>query len=80
SRRHVVAGSAIRHRPGRCELRPARLNGHDHLGREVAQCDAATHSARITQLAAADGVVLIPAEADELPAGALLEFIPFNRT
>ncbi|MCV2881566.1 gephyrin-like molybdotransferase Glp [Actibacterium sp. XHP0104] len=79
-RRHVVAGSAIRHRPGRCELRPARLSGHDHQGREVAQCDAATHSARITQLAAADGVVLIPAEADELPAGALLEFIPFNRT
>ena len=73
-----MAGQVLRHKPGRCELRLARLSGHDDQGREIARSGAATHSARVAQLADADGVLLIPAEADELQAGDLIEFLPFE--
>lgn len=77
-RRLVVAGGAIQHRQGRCELRPARLAGIDPTGREIVLCDTATHSARICTLQKADGLVFLPVDADELPEGALLEFLPLN--
>ena len=77
-RRQVITGHAIRHRPGRSELRHARLTGRDEQGRDIAACDAATHSARIVGLSCADGLLVIPAEADHLPEGALVEFLPFH--
>lgn len=76
-RRHVVLAEGIRRKPGRCEVRPARITGFDAHGREVACVEAATHSARVGTLADADGLVLLPGEVDELPAGALVEFQPF---
>lgn len=77
-RRHVVTNKPIDHTPGRCEMRPANLIGFDALSREVATFGQATHSARVRTLAQADGLVLIPAEAEALPEGSLVEYIPFR--
>jgi molybdopterin molybdotransferase len=76
-RRHVVTATAIRRTPGRCELRPARLAGFDPHGREIVRFEAATHSDRVGGLPIADGLMFLPADADVLPAGALVEFQPF---
>jgi molybdopterin molybdotransferase len=78
ARRHVVTATAIRRKPGRCELRPAWRIGFDGHGREVVDFEPAVHSARIARLPAADGILLLPAEIDHLPAGALVDFIPFQ--
>jgi molybdopterin molybdotransferase len=78
ARRHVITEKQIDHKPGRCEMRPATLIGFDALGREVASFGQATHSARVRTLALADGLVMIPAEAEALPKGSLVEFIPFR--
>lgn len=75
-RRHVVLSEAIRRKPGRCELRPASIAGFDLHGREVVRFDDATHSARVGTLPDADGLMFLPAETDDLPAGALVEFQP----
>ena len=77
-RRHVVTAQDIDRKPGRCELRPARITGFDGLGREIASFEAETHSARVGGLSAASGLIFLPADADHLPAGALLEFQPFS--
>lgn len=77
-RRHVTLAAPIRRKPGRCELRPARLAGFDVQGREVAHCALATHSARVGPLPEADGLLFLPGEIDRLPAGALVEFLPFD--
>lgn len=77
-RRHVVTASAIRHHPGRCEARLASLAGCDGLGREVVTAFGKTHSGRVGGLPDADGLVLLPAEAETLAVGSLLEFLPFE--
>ena len=76
-RRHVVLQHALQHKPGRCELRLARLTGFDSAGREIADFAAATHSGRVSLLPEIDGLLFIPAETEELPCGALVEFHPF---
>jgi molybdopterin molybdotransferase len=78
ARRHVTTARSIRRKPGRCELRPAWRIGFDGHGREVVDFEPAVHSARIARLTAADGVLLLPAETDRLPEGALVDFIPFQ--
>jgi len=77
TRRHVVTATEIRRKPGRCELRPATLAGFDPHGREIAHFEDATHSARVGLLPLADGLMFLPADADNLSAGALVEFQPF---
>ncbi|MGB8623604.1 MAG: gephyrin-like molybdotransferase Glp [Paracoccaceae bacterium] len=77
-RRHVVSASALAHRPGRCEARLATHVGFDSMGREVVTAPAETHSGRVGGLPDADGLVLLPAEAELLPGGSLLEFLPFQ--
>lgn len=76
-RRHVVTGMRLSHKPGRCELRLARLAGFDGLGREVILCPDVTNSARVSLLPQADGLVLIPAEVESISEGDLLEFVQF---
>jgi len=76
-RRHVVTAASIHRKPGRCELRPATLAGFDANGREIVQFDGASHSARVGRLPLADGLMFLPADAESLPAGALVEFQPF---
>lgn len=79
-RRHVVTARAIRRKAGRCELRPATLSGFDAEGREVVRFDHAIHSGRVGGLPEADGLIFLPADADMLPEGALVEFLPFDET
>ena len=76
-RRHVVTDQPVIHKPGRCEMRPATVISFDASGREVVSFKPATHSARVRTLAQADGLILIPTDADNLPAGSLVEFLPF---
>ena len=76
-KRHVVIGQRIHRKAGRCELRAARLAGFDAQGREVVMFQNATHSARVGHLPEADGLMFLPADADILPEGALVEFQPF---
>lgn len=77
-RHHVVTGQDIIRKPGRYELRPARIEGFDESGREVVGFDRATHSARMAHLPQADGLMFIPAEVERLSQGALVEFQPFH--
>jgi molybdopterin molybdotransferase len=67
----------IRHKPGRCEYRPARIGGWSAQGAQVIECLDAPGSHRIALLARADGLALIPAEAEAMAAGDLVEFLPF---
>ena len=75
-RRLAVAACDLRHKPGRCEFRPARITGLDATGREVVDAGEATHSARLSILERADGLALIPAESDLIRTGDLVEFLP----
>ena len=77
-RRTVVTRDPVRRKPGRCELRLARIEGIDGLGREVVRFDSATHSGRVSTLALADGLIFLPAETESLPAGAPVRFHPFS--
>lgn len=77
TRRLVVTAAAIHRKPGRCELRLATLAGFDSQGREVVRFEDATHSGRVGRLPAADGLMFLPADAETLPAGSLIEFQPF---
>jgi molybdopterin molybdotransferase len=76
-RRHVILSQELHHKPGRCELRLARLSGFDHTGREVVEFGDATHSGRVAQLPDMDGLLFVPSDSETLPDGALVEFQPF---
>lgn len=76
-KRHVVLAHPVRRRPGRCEVRAAALVGVDGQGRDTVDCGAAVHSGQVTALCDRDGLVFLPADADHLPQGALVEFLPF---
>lgn len=73
----VVAGFDLRRRPGRAEVRPARIGGTDAAGRAIVTILPGSFSARIAELAAADGLVVIPADSAGVRLGALLRFIAF---
>lgn len=76
----VRSVAQLRHKPGRCEMRPARLVGQDPEGRLLVTTDTATHSARTRPLAEADGLLVIPAQCALIPPETLLDFIPFEQT
>jgi len=78
NRRHVVTGKDIKRKAGRCELRPALIEGFDSHGREVVSFSDAIHSERVCQLPESDGLIFVPADTESLPAGALVEFHPFG--
>lgn len=77
-RRFIVRAGFERSRyPGRCEFLPARLGGYDGHGTRIAEIATSAVSHRLALLAEADGLLLIPAEADRVARGDLLEFLPF---
>ncbi|SMX50790.1 molybdopterin molybdotransferase MoeA [Maliponia aquimaris] len=80
TRRHVVLAHPLHRKPGRCEIRAAALVGIDGHGRETADCGEAVHSGQVGALCASDGLVFLPADADHLPQGALVEFLPLRMT
>lgn len=65
-------------RPGRCEFLPARLGSHDDHGTRMVEIATSEVSHRVALLAQADGLLLIPAEADRVARGDMLEFLPFS--
>ena len=73
----VRLAAALRHKPGRCEFRPARILGYSAQGAQLVECLGAPGSHRVAQLARADGLALVPAEAEAMAAGDLIEFLPF---
>ena len=75
-RRHVRAAAPLAHKPGRCEYRPARIAGYDGQGREIVACADHVNSAHTGPLAGADGLILIPAETEQVAAGDMLHFLP----
>ena len=77
-RRHVVTAAAIHRKPGRCEFRPASVIRLDDKSREVVTFEYATHSGRVGRLATSDGLIVLPADSDHLPAGTLVEFLSFR--
>lgn len=79
-RRMVVTGDPVRRKPGRCELRLARIEGMDGQGRKIVHFESAIHSGRVSTLALADGLIFLPAETETLPAGALVDFHPFSNS
>lgn len=72
----VAAGFELRRRPGRAELRPARIVGMDATGRAIVTVLPGAFSARIAELAAADGLVVVPADTAEVRTGTALRFLP----
>lgn len=76
-RRHVILQRALHHKPGRCELRLGRLSGFVGSGLEVVDFPEASHSGRVSLFGEMDGLLFIPADADVLPKGSLVEFQPF---
>jgi molybdopterin molybdotransferase len=79
-RRHVAAARTLRHKPGRAEFRMARIIGSDERGMEAVDCLDATHSARVSTLVGADGLLLLPADSEAIPEGGLVEFLPLTRS
>jgi molybdopterin molybdotransferase len=73
----VKSGFETTRRPGRCEFRPARIVGVDGQGTEVAQVLSPSYSARVALLSSADGLLCIPADAEKIHDGDLLEFLRF---
>lgn len=67
----------VRHKPGRCEYRPARRAGADANGLPLVACLDGAGSHRVAQLAGAEGLAVIPAGAADLAAGARVSFLPF---
>lgn len=63
--------------PGRCEFRPVRLTGTDPAGAPLAALMTERWAARLSLLAAADGLARLPAGADSVRRGDILEFWPF---
>lgn len=76
--RQVVLGHPVRRKPGRCEIRVAGLLGRDGMGRDLIDCRNPVNSGQVGALGAADGLAILPAGADYLPEGALIEFLPFS--
>jgi molybdopterin molybdotransferase len=76
-RTFVQLSAPLRHRPGRCEFRPARLTGQSTPGPAFVDCPESPGSHRVALLARSDGLVRIPAEVAEMHAGDLIEFLPF---
>ncbi len=77
SRFFVRAGFDRTRRPGRCEFLPARLGSYDDHGVRTVKIVTSQVSHRVALLAQADGLLLIPAEADRVAIGDMLEFLPF---
>jgi len=77
-KRFVVLSHPVERNPGRCEVRPASLVGHDGMGRDLIDCRGPVRSGQVRVLSASDGLVFLPSDADCLPTGALVEFLPFR--
>ena len=72
----VLAQPLARH-AGRTEFRPVQIDGRTAEGKPRLRLMAPSYSGRLALLAQADGLAIIPAEADALPEGHPLSFLRF---
>jgi molybdopterin molybdotransferase len=72
------AATAFSHRLGRTEFVPVRIAGYDAEGIPLLEKLGRGGSARLRPLVIADGLGRVPAESDDLSAGAPLRFYPFR--
>lgn len=79
-KRYVSLSKELRRKPGRTEMRLARLAGFDEAGRQQVTFDTATHSGRVANLPSADGLIHLPAGRDYFAEHALVEFFSFCET
>ncbi|MCG7521472.1 gephyrin-like molybdotransferase Glp [Ruegeria sp. Ofav3-42] len=70
----VLAEPLQRHK-GRQEYRPVRVDGVSPDGRPKLRLMAESYSGRVAMLAQADGLAVLPAELESMPAGQALEFL-----
>ena len=70
--------SMLSHRLGRAEFVPVRVTGHDADGVLLLEKLGRGGSARLYPLVLADGLASVPAEHDDLPAGAPIHYYPFR--
>lgn len=70
--------SRLSHRLGRIEFVPVRVTGHDADGIPLLEKLGRASSARLYPLVLADGLASVPAELDDLPAGAQIQYYPFR--
>jgi molybdopterin molybdotransferase len=73
----AVAAAGFRRKPGREEFLPARIIGQDGFGLPLLELAGPFGSARLTPLAAADGLLWLPAATEEVRPGDPLRFHPF---
>ena len=75
--RLAMSNVSLQRRPGRCEYRPAKVVSQRH-GRDVVDFGPVVHSARVSSLASATGLVRLPRELETLRQGAPIEYLPFT--
>ena len=74
----VRAGFERSRQPGRCEFLPARLGDYDGHGTRSVEIVTSAVSHRVALLAQADGLLLVPSQADRIRRGDMLEFLPLS--
>lgn len=74
----AICASLLRHREGRTEYRLARLDPAAPKGVQIALCPDTRANGHITWLAQADGLICLPAQSGDIPAGTALAFLPFG--
>jgi molybdopterin molybdotransferase len=77
----TIMGKASRtfsHRLGRTKFVPVRVVGLDQHGAPLLEKLGRGGSARLRPMVLADGLGCIPADNDDLPAGAPLRYYPFR--
>ena len=73
----AVLAEPLQRRAGRREYRPVSIDGCTPNGAPRLRLMAESYSGRVALLAQADGLVIIPAETEKLPAGEALDFLRF---
>ncbi|MDA7966743.1 gephyrin-like molybdotransferase Glp [Ruegeria sp.] len=73
----AVLAEPLQRHPGRQEYRPVVIDGTAPDGRPRLRMMAASYSGRVALLAQADGLAILPADKDSLPAGHPLGFLRF---
>ncbi len=72
----VKATEELVRRPGRCELRQARIVGYDSAGAPLARLQQEHLGGSTASLPSCDGFAIIPGEEERVRPGQLLEFLP----
>ncbi|MBV1707979.1 MAG: molybdopterin molybdotransferase MoeA [Hyphomicrobiales bacterium] len=78
SARTARTADVFRHKPGRTEMVPVKIVGHDELALPLLEKLGRGGSARLLPLTQADGLAEMPAETGDMAAGVPIRFHPFT--